>query len=158
MIIRSLNASPLLNYVGYAMKQIQFLTRQVIFDQAVVHLLAQRKAALLPRGGGAYYGGDGTCPVGNMIEARDYATWIEGVPVRYISTHMKDVPQHLRAGADALKRALMRAHIDIEDTLTVSLLTRLQTLHDAFGVWEWRRRLKSIASGFGLSDGILASN
>lgn len=137
------------------MKKIQFLTSQAIFDRAVVHLLGQRRAALLPKGGGAYYGGNSTCPVGNLIAARDYATSMEGVPVRYVSTHTENVPQHLRAGADALKRALIRARIDIDDNGTVLLLTRLQTVHDAFGVWEWQRRLKSIASEFGLSDGIL---
>jgi hypothetical protein len=139
------------------MKNIQFLTTQAVFDQAVVHLLGQRKAALLPKGGGAYYGGNSTCPVGNLIAARHYAASMEGVPVRYVSTHTKDIPQHLRAGADALKRALIRARIDIDDNRTVLLLTRLQTVHDAFGVWEWKRRLKSVASEFGLLDGIVAT-
>jgi hypothetical protein len=82
---------------------------------------------------------------------------MEGVLVRYISTHTKDIPQHMKAGLDALKRALLRARIDIDDSRTVLLLTRLQTVHGAFGVWEWQSRLKFVASEFGSLDGIVAT-
>jgi hypothetical protein len=91
----------------------------------------------------------------NLILPRHYAASIEGVPVRYVATHKKDVPQHLRAGVDAPKRALIQARIDIDDNRTVSLLTRLQTVHDAFSIWEWQRLLKSNASEFGLSASCL---
>jgi hypothetical protein len=138
------------------MKQVRFLTRQQIFDQAAIHLLEQGKAALLPRGGGAYYGGDSTCPVGDLISARDYATSMEGVPVRFVAVPPDEVPLAMRPGVEALRRALIKAGIDLLDPGTVRLLARLQTVHDAFGVWEWRWRLKSIAVEFGLLDRVLS--
>ncbi|CAH2807792.1 MAG: conserved hypothetical protein [uncultured Paraburkholderia sp.] len=47
------------------MKTLTFLTHQDIFDQAVGHLFGQKRAALLPRGGGTYRGYCDGCPVGN---------------------------------------------------------------------------------------------
>ncbi|MFT0171698.1 hypothetical protein ACLKMY_22230 [Paraburkholderia mimosarum] len=53
------------------MKCRDFLTYQQIFDQAVEHLFCQGRAALLPRGGGAYRGYCGGCPVGSFIKSSD---------------------------------------------------------------------------------------
>ena len=49
---------------------LEFFSHQAIFDQAVQHLFQQRQAALLPRGGGAYRGYCGGCPVGSFIKPR----------------------------------------------------------------------------------------
>ncbi|MEM5331480.1 hypothetical protein VSR34_33630 [Paraburkholderia sp. JHI2823] len=38
-----------------------------------------------------------------------------------------------------LKKALLRAHIDVYDLATVNLLSCLQNVHGVFGVWEWGR-------------------
>lgn len=65
------------------MRTLCFLTHQEIFDRAVEHLGAQRGAALLPKGGGAYRSPCGGCPVGRFIRAIDYTTAMEGVPVRF---------------------------------------------------------------------------
>jgi hypothetical protein len=56
---------------------LEFLSHQAIFDQAVKHLFQQRQAALLPRGGGAYRGYCGGCPVGRFIKPRatTYRRW-----------------------------------------------------------------------------------
>jgi hypothetical protein len=133
------------------MKNLDFLSHQAIFDQAVDHLFGQGRAALLPRGGGAYRGYCGGCPVGSFIKPRDYMTAMEGVPVRFIGRAPGDVPSYMDAGVLALKKALLRSHINIFDPATIELLSCLQNVHDVFGTWEWRDRLISIAKQFGLS-------
>jgi hypothetical protein len=122
------------------MKTHNFLTHQEIFDQAVDHLFSQKRAALLPRGGGAYRGYCGGCPVGSFIKPRDY---IGKAPI--------EVPAYMDAGISALKKALLRARLNVYDPATVSLLSCLQNVHDVFGTWEWHERLTSIARQFGLS-------
>jgi hypothetical protein len=133
------------------MKTLHFLTHQELFDHAVDHLFAQRQAALLPRGGGAYHGHRGGCPIGRLIRARDYTTAMEGVPVRYIDKPPTAVPAYMDAGVAALRKALLRARVNVYDPTTVSLLSCLQNVHDAFGVWEWHERLASISRQFELS-------
>jgi hypothetical protein len=133
------------------MKSLNFLTHQEIFDRAVAHLGDQGRAALLPRGGGAYRGYCGGCPVGSYIKPRDYMTAMEGVPVRYINKAAAEVPAYMDVGIAALKKALLRSRINIYDPATVELLSCLQNVHDVFGIWEWTERLTSIARQFGLS-------
>jgi hypothetical protein len=133
------------------MKSLNFLTHQDIFNQAVGHLFGQGRAALLTQGGGAYRGYCGGCPVGSFIKPRDYMTAMEGIPVRYIGKDPRDVPAYMDVGVSALKKALLRARINIYDATTVELLSCLQNVHDVFGTWEWRDRLASIARQFGLS-------
>ena len=133
------------------MKTLTFLTHQDIFDQAVGHLFGQKRAALLPRGGGAYRGYCGGCPVGNFIKLRDYMTAMEGVPVRYVGKTPVAAPAYMDAGIAALRKALLRSRINVYDQATVDLLSCLQNVHDVFGTWEWREPLNSIARQFGLS-------
>jgi len=133
------------------MKTLHFLTHQALFDHAVEHLFDQRQAALLPRGGGAYHGHHGGCPIGGLIHPRDYMSAIEGVPVRYVDKPATVVPAYMDAGVAALRKALLKARVNIYDPTTVELLSCLQNVHDAFGVWEWRDRLASIARQFALS-------
>jgi hypothetical protein len=133
------------------MKNLNFLTHQAIFDRAVAHLDGQGRAALLPRGGGAYRGYCGGCPIGSYIRPRDYMTAMEGIPVRYINKAPVEVPAYMDVGIAALKKALLRARINIYDPATVNLLSSLQNVHDVFGTWEWPERLVSIAAQFGLS-------
>ncbi|HWT37188.1 MAG TPA: hypothetical protein VN289_12955 [Paraburkholderia sp.] len=129
-----------------------FLTYQQIFDHAVEHLFGQGRAALLPHGGGAYRGYCGGCPVGSFIRARDYMTAMEGVPVRYIGNNASDaIPAYMDVGIAALRKALLRANINVYDPVTIELLSCLQNVHDVFGKWEWRERLLSIARQFALS-------
>jgi len=133
------------------MKNLNFLSHQAIFDHAVDHLFAQGRTALLPKGGGAYHGHYGGCPVGSLIKPRDYMTAMEGIPVRFIGKSPVEVPAYMDVGVAALKRALLRARVNVYDPVTVDLLSCLQNVHDAFGTWEWRERLVSIARQFGLS-------
>jgi hypothetical protein len=133
------------------MTTLTFLTHQDIFDQAVSHLFDQKRAALLPRGGGAYRGYCGGCPVGNFIKPRDYMTAMEGVPVRYLGKTSGAVPAYMDVGVAALRKALVRSRINVYDQATVDLLSCLQNVHDVFGTWEWNERLNSIARQFGLS-------
>ena len=132
------------------MKTLNFLTHQEIFDQAVGHLLGQKRAALLPRGGGAYRGYCGGCPVGSFIKPRDYMTAMEGIPVRYIGRPSTSARlygrRHLGAQEGALSRAPQRLRPGHSH-----LLGCLQNVHDVFGTWEWHERLRSIARQFGLS-------
>jgi hypothetical protein len=133
------------------MKRVVFRSRQEIFEFAVAHLSSQRRSALLPRGGGAYRGPCGGCPIGALIAPRDYTTAMEGVPVRYIGKLAHEIPAWMDPGVLALRKALRRARIDIDDSRTVRLLSCLQNVHDAFGVWEWNDRLRSIAREFGIA-------
>lgn len=139
------------------MKNVHFLTHQEIFDRAVTHLLGQGRAALLPGGGGAYRGGCGGprsyggCPVGSLIRPRDYMSAMEGIPVRFIARPASEVPLYMDVGVAALRKALLRAHINIYDSTTINLLNCLQNVHDVFAAWEWRDRLLAIALQFGLS-------
>ncbi|MCC8393244.1 hypothetical protein LJ656_11635 [Paraburkholderia sp. MMS20-SJTR3] len=128
-----------------------FLTHQDIFDRAVAHLFGQKRAALLPRGGGAYRGYCGGCPVGSLIKPRDYMTAMEGVPVRFIGKPPAEVPAYMDVGVAALKKALLRSRVNVYDRATIDLLSCLQNVHDVFGTWEWRERLGSIAKEFNLS-------
>jgi hypothetical protein len=139
------------------MKNLNFLTHQEIFDRAVHHLFGQGQAALLPRGGGAYRGYCGGCPVGSFIKPRDYMTAMEGVPIRYIDKGPESVPSYMDVGVTALKRALLRSNINVYDPTTVELLSCLQNVHDVFGKWEWRERFASIARQFNLSADRLKS-
>jgi hypothetical protein len=134
------------------MKTVHFLSHQQIFDTAATHLFTQGRAALLPRGGGAYRGYCGGCPVGNFIKPRDYMTALEGIPVRYLNKSAKEIPPYMDAGVAQLRKALLHSKINVYDPLTVELLSCLQNVHDVFGVWEWRERLLSIARQFGLSN------
>ena len=86
------------------MKTLSFQTHQDIFDRAVAHLFEQKRAALLPRGGGAYRGYCGGCPVGSFIKLRDYMTAMEGIPVRYIAKPPGEVPRYMDVGVAALKK------------------------------------------------------
>ena len=133
------------------MKNLHFLTHQEIFDKAVHHLFGQGQAGLLLHGGGAYRGYCGGCPVGSFIKPRDYMTAMEGVPVRYIGRAATEVPAYMDAGISALKKALLRARLNVYDPATIALLSCLQNVHDVFGTWEWHERLSSIARQFGLS-------
>ncbi|MFL9963015.1 hypothetical protein PQR02_18390 [Paraburkholderia sediminicola] len=133
------------------MKRAVFRSHQEIFDFAVAHLNSQRRSALLPGGGGAYRGACGGCPIGGFISLRDYTTAMEGVPVRYIGKLGDEIPAWMSTGVMALRKALRRARIDIDDARTVRLLSCLQNVHDAFGVWEWNDRLRSIAREFDIA-------
>jgi hypothetical protein len=133
------------------MQTVNFLSHQAIFDRAVDHLIGQGQAALLPRGGGAYRGYCGGCPVGSFIKPRDYLSAMEGVPVRYIGKSAQQTPAYMDAGVAALRKALLKARINVYDPSTVELLSCLQNVHDVFGRWEWQERLQSIARQFGLT-------
>jgi hypothetical protein len=132
---------------------LEFLSHQAIFDQAVKHLFQQRQAALLPRDGGAHRGYCGGCPVGSFIKPRDYLSAMEGVPIRCLNQQINEVPIYMHVSVAALKKALLRSKINVYDPQTVSLLSCLQNVHDVFGVWEWGDRLQSIARQFGLNGG-----
>ena len=133
----------------------QYLSKQEIYDGAVRHLFGQGGAAILPRGGAAYRGQGGRCcPIGNLIGVSDYTTSMESVPVRYILKAANEIPRYMDAGVIALRRALKKARIDVDDRDTVELLSKLQNAHDVFGTWEWKERLHSIAHQFGLSGAV----
>jgi hypothetical protein len=128
-----------------------FLNHQEIFDRAAIHLQQQGRAGLLQRGGGAYCGCLGGCPVGRLIQPRDYSTTMQGVPVRFLAKASNEIPAYMDAGVAVLKKALLRAHINVYDPTTIALLSCLQNVHDVFGTREWQERLISIARQFGLS-------
>lgn len=73
------------------------------------------------------------------------------MPVRYLSSSAVSRPSYMDAGVAALRKALLRAKINIYDERIVALLNRLQNVHDIFGAWEWHDRLLSIAREYGLN-------
>ena len=89
--------------------------------------------------------------MGRLIQPRDYSTTMEGVPVRFLAKASNEIPAYMDAGVAALKKALLRAHINVYDPTTIALLSCLQNVHDVFGTWEWQERLISIARQFGLN-------
>ena len=74
-----------------------------------MHPSQQGRAGLLQRGGRAYRGNAGVCPVGNLIQPRDYSTTIEEVPVRFLAKASNEIPAYLEGGVAAPKKALLRA-------------------------------------------------
>lgn len=132
------------------MRPVHFMTDQEIFDRVVDHLFEQRRAAILPRGGAAYRSPCGGCPIGRFIRPADYTSAMEGVPVRFLSGSVPGRPSYMDAGITALRKALLRAKINVYDERIVALLSCLQNVHDIFGVWEWHDRLLSIAHEYGL--------
>ncbi|CAD6543951.1 hypothetical protein LMG27952_04111 [Paraburkholderia hiiakae] len=75
------------------------------------------------------------------------------MPVRYIGKQSLDaIPAYMDVGVAALRRAVLRARINVYDADAVELLSYPQNVHDVFGRWEWRERLLTIAREFGLSE------
>lgn len=134
-----------------------FLTHQEIFDRAVAHLFEQERAALLLGSERVRRGYLGGCPVGQFVKPEDYVRAIDGAPVRFIGKPAIEVPYYLSIGVAALKRALLHARINVYDPATISLLSCLQNMHDAFCVREWREHLQSIARQFDLESDLLRS-
>ena len=137
------------------MKTLRFLTHQEIFDRAASHLCGQGHAGLLPRGGRAYRGYYGGCPVGSFVAPRDYMTAMEGVPVLFIGASALAAPSYMDVGIMALKRALLRSQINVYNPATIELLSYLQNVHDVFDKREWRDGLASVARQFGLCADLL---
>jgi hypothetical protein len=73
---------------------------------------------------------------------------MEGVPVRYLLGPALSRPAYMDVSIAALRRALLRAKLNVYDERAVALLSCCKTVHDVFGVWEWRDRLLSIAREF----------
>jgi hypothetical protein len=134
-----------------------FLTHQDIFDRSVGHLFERERAALLLGGERVRRGYFGSCPVGQFVEPRDYVRAIDGVPVRFIGKPAVEVPRYMNMGVAALKRALLRARINVYDPAAIALLSCLQNVHDAFCVRDWREHLQSIAREFDLKSDLLRS-
>jgi hypothetical protein len=141
---------------GDIVSTLQFFSHQEIFDRAVADLLARGRTMLMESGGSAYRRGYcGGCPVGSFIRPRDYVAAIEGVPVRYIARPLAGVPAYMRIGVTQLRRALLRARINVYDPLTIDLLGQLQRVHDVHGVWEWQARLVCVARHFKLNANLV---
>src|SRR5260370_35342211 len=100
---------------------LEFLSHQAIFAQAVRHLFQQRQAALLPRGGGAYRGYCGGCPVGNFIKPRDYLSAMEGVPIRCLNQQINEVPASINVGVAGLKKARFPSNSNVHTPRQVTL-------------------------------------
>ncbi|OXC72392.1 hypothetical protein [Caballeronia sordidicola] len=137
------------------MKTLRFLTHQEIFVRAARHLFGQGHAGLRSRGGWAYRGYCGGCPVGDFIAPRDYIAAMEGVPVHFIGASALAAPSYMDVGIKALKRALLRSQINVYDPATIELLSCLQHVHDAFDKREWRDGLALVARQFGLCADLL---
>jgi hypothetical protein len=133
------------------MKRVIFRSHEEIFELAVAHLNSQRRSVLIPGGGRAYCGPYGDCPIGSFISPRDYTTAMEGVPVRFVGKLGNEIPAWMDAGVVALRKALRRARIDVDDPRAVRLLSCLENVHDALGIWEWNDRLCSIAREFNIA-------
>lgn len=122
-----------------------FLSHQEIFNAVASHLFAQRPSC-------SYLSG---YSLGSFVNPLDHTAGIEGIPVFYLGECASAVPSYLNQGVVALKRALLRARVNVYDPMTVELLASLQNLHDLFAKMEWPHRLMTIAREFGLKFELL---
>lgn len=137
------------------MTTLRFLTHQEIFDRATRHLFSRGRAGQLARIGSTYRGYCGGCPIGSFIAPRDYVTGLEGIPVFFIGASAIAVPPYMNLGIVALKRALLRSHVNVYNPATIELLGDLQNVHDVLDKRQWRDGLASIARQFGLCADLL---
>lgn len=116
------------------------MDNQEIFDSVARHLLTQRSKSVLIGGGCAYRGVAGQkCAIGALIPDKVYTPEIEGMGV-----------------GEALNRfPECFPGIDQEDSKPLSLLMRLQRLHDNELPSSWRAALRATAEFFSLSPAVL---
>lgn len=122
------------------MKTLHLATKQQVFDQVATHLLTQNAKALAWSGGCQYrlLLDDGTvlkCAVGCLISDDEYRSIIEGE--LYGSHNFNEFFGFT------------------DETPHLTLLIRLQRLHDSCSVPMWKERLKQIALDFNLNTDIL---
>jgi hypothetical protein len=112
-------------------------TFQELFDKVSSHLLKQRRSSRHQVNGEmlcCYRGPNGLkCAVGCLIHRKYYSPKMEGNSVEGIfKTHSKS----LRASGLTMKH--------------VGILTELQLAHDEYKPKQWPKRLKEIATAYGL--------
>lgn len=109
------------------------VTNQEAFDKAALHLLRQGRKSQDSDDICLYRGPGGTkCAIGALITDDEYEYRMELLPVSAIKHKCLSL-----AGLDGY------------------LLKDMQTLHDAYDVAEWPRRLQEVAARFGLSDQVV---
>lgn len=117
----------------------EYLTAQQIFDKVATHLLTQKQKSRSENGDSCFYRGvDNTmCAVGCLIPDELYSKTMEYRTVN--NTNFR-------------KLRLDKAGIDIKH---VTLLTRLQEIHDSQDVSSWKVDLQKLASNNNLDSKVL---
>lgn len=111
------------------------MTKQEIFDKVASHLLTQRERSASDNGACLYRGPRGLkCAAGFLIPDDIYTVDMEGENAEFVFTHF-------------FKLSAFREH--------VTLVLRLQAIHDNFGVDLWKDKLETLAKYEGISYDIL---
>lgn len=120
---------------------------QSLFDRVATHLLTQEVRAWDTDNERCMYRDDDgrSCAVGCLIEESKYSYEIEG---RSLSDGNSSDTRRI---IDAVEGSLGHNLNDDE----VSLLTKLQHVHDAIDIDDWRRQLACVAESYGLSLAVL---
>lgn len=135
------------------MRAIPFLTRQEIYDRSVEYLLERRRAMLHRHHGTTRRAPCGGSPVARLIHPVDFTPATERVSVRYLLGFASGWPTHRYADIAALRRALLRARVNVYDERTAALLSALEDVYDRSDVRDWPDQLRSIARDRGLDCG-----
>jgi len=131
------------------------LSRQDLFSKVESHLLQQDRKARDEKGHCVYRGSDAMgptkCAAGCLIEDKDYLPMMEGSSCGQTLLVLKDGeklnPADMRLKMQAVQTALIAGGVNSDD---LELVACLQTVHDSWSVSEWRRKLRDVASQFGL--------
>jgi hypothetical protein len=135
---------------GNTMGAILLLTRQIIYDRSVEHLLEWRRVMLDRSDEPDYRRPCGGSPVTKLIRPVDFTPAMAGVSVRLLLAFASGRSAYLDAGIADLRSALFRARVNVYHERTVALLSELQDVYDFSGFREWPHRLRSIARDHGL--------
>lgn len=116
---------------------------QEIFDTVVAHLRTQKVQALRADGGGCAYRGEGgtKCAIGCLVTDEEYdPTWDKGAGI--CASKLVELSKSFRE----------RVIVDNEKPKEIlSLLDRLQSIHDGGPVEDWERHLAMTAENWGLN-------
>jgi len=119
---------------------------QAIFDQVASHLLTQQRQSTLD-GTCQYRTAEGLkCAVGCLIDDQHYNDRIEGLS---LDTAVRD--RYISECAKLIIDALLNSNINVGDTSTFQLLSRLQLIHDSYTPRMWMHHLKLTAAAFNLN-------
>ena len=114
---------------------------QDTFNRVARHLLAQNRVS--SNGENCLYRGPGgtRCAVGCVIDDKHYCSRLEGRTV----------------GSEEVRRALVKSGVPYRWEI-FAMLSDLQTVHDYWGVSDWRTRLSQVAAAHDVSDEVLHEN
>lgn len=127
------------------------LTQQQIYDRVCEHLLKQGSQSVRLHGGCAYRGTDNKmCAVGCLIAEEHYKSEMEGKTIFAIEVLNGLVASKVVTEEEAKQSTQFEVRIGHSFSV-LTLLDKLQSVHDYDRVDRWQENLNSIATQFGLT-------